>query len=722
MGMKLKQSRRWIAIPIFLFLAALGLVLPTVPERLAAQANADDALTGEAIPANGRLGLCFVSSAEDRADDARFARALAAGAQWNRYPFYWQNIEKSGGSYDYSAQDTVVKDDVAHGLRTLAILLGTPGMYATGGVAGAQMPLVSQNVEVEIAAGEVSAKDFPISAASSAPSSLDQPVFSDGTDVPGSGKTINPNNPWARFVYNTVNRYKPGGVLAQQQGWPDDKGILHWEMWNEADLAWFWSSSAQQYYRLLKVGYLAAKFADARCAVMFGGLAYNDGGSWFNSVLGAMAADPNPSLRDANNQYFNILGLHAYSTSTDAISRPTTARAQLAAYGLNKRIWITEMGAPVWNDYPGPTNDPNSAFRATTAEQAAYVIQSHAYAMYSGVEYMFYFQLHDDCGNGADAHDAYGLFRNTSSSACYPSDAGARPSYTAYQLVAAYFRDLTPAWRQTPSGAEVVAFNKAGNQRLVVMWATGGSNVEVQVKAVSASATLIDVYGHTQQVTPQGENYHVTLPAATNRNNPYFDGYMIGGLPYILIENAPAYIADELVINGKFEAGMAGWTTAGSTVPVASTQCQAGNGCVLLGSGFVPDATVAGDGDGHGGNSTLVQTVSLDPLVENPRLRFNYRIANEETEATKGWLEVIVIDRSISPPVAYYVVPTQTLWATCGWAWKQIDLSQWRGKSVQIVFNVYQSSAERPTLAWIDNVSVTDQYMATILPLVRAGR
>ncbi|MHB0875362.1 MAG: hypothetical protein ACYC5O_04880 [Anaerolineae bacterium] len=722
MGMKPKHSRRWIAIPILLFLAALGIVLPTVPERLAAQGSGDDALTGEAIATNARMGICFVSSAEDRADDARYGRAVASGAQWNRYPFYWQNIERSSGSYDYAAQDTAVRDDVAHGMRTLAILLGTPGVYATGGVAGAEMPLVSQNLEVEIASGKVSAQDFPVSAASSAPSALDQPVFSDGTDVPGAGKTINPNNPWARFVYNTVNRYKPGGVLAQQQGWPADTGILHWEMWNEADLAWFWSGSVQQYYRLLKVGYLAAKFADPRCAVMLGGLAYNDGGSWFGSLLSTMAADGNSALRDANYQYFNILGLHAYSRSADTIDRPANVRARLASYGLTKRIWVTEMGVPVWNDYPGPTNDPNSLYRATTAEQAAYVIQAHAYAMYSSVEYMFYFQLHDDCGNGADAHDAYGLFRNASSGACYPSDAGVRPSYTAYQLVAQYFRDVTPLWRLTPNGThEIIAFNKTGtNERLLVMWATGGSSVQAQVTAASASATLIDVYGHTQKIAAQNGVYSITLPAATNTNLPD-DSYMIGGLPYILIENAPGYIADELATNGSFEAGFTGWTTGGSTAPQAGSQCQAGTGCALLGSGFVADPGVSGDPGTHGGNSTLLQTVVLDPLVESPRLRFHYRIANEETDGAKGWLEVIVIDTSTSPAVATYVVPTQTLYTSCGWTWKQIDLTPWRGKQVQIVFNVYQSSAERPTLAWVDNVSVGDLYMTTILPMVKGG-
>src|SRR5512141_290744 len=139
--MMAKHPQRWIAIPILLFLAALGLVLPTVPERLAsalAEANGPEGLSIEAaVSANPRFGLCFVSSAEDHAPDDRYDRALSTGATWNRYPFYWQNVERSAGQYDFSKQDAVVLDDVARGMRTLAILLGTPDVYATGGVAGA---------------------------------------------------------------------------------------------------------------------------------------------------------------------------------------------------------------------------------------------------------------------------------------------------------------------------------------------------------------------------------------------------------------------------------------------------------------------------------------------------------------------------------------------------------------------------------------------------------
>jgi hypothetical protein len=88
------------------------------------------------------------------------------------------------------------------------------------------------------------------------------PVFNDGTDTPGPGKSINPDNRWARFVFAAVDRYRPGGVLAQQQGWTNGQGIRVWEIWNEPDFDVFFTGTVNDYTRLLKVGYLAAHYAD----------------------------------------------------------------------------------------------------------------------------------------------------------------------------------------------------------------------------------------------------------------------------------------------------------------------------------------------------------------------------------------------------------------------------------------------------------------------------
>ncbi|MDQ7034812.1 MAG: hypothetical protein Q9P01_08235 [Anaerolineae bacterium] len=59
---------------------------------------------------------------------------------------------------------------------------------------------------------------------------MNQPVFSDGSDNPGPDKEINANNPWAIFVFRAVQRYKPDGELAREQGWINGEGISLWEI------------------------------------------------------------------------------------------------------------------------------------------------------------------------------------------------------------------------------------------------------------------------------------------------------------------------------------------------------------------------------------------------------------------------------------------------------------------------------------------------------------
>src|SRR5262249_20805875 len=133
---------------------------------------------------------------------------------------------------------------------------------------------------------------------------LNEAIFSDGTDIPG-GKQPNPNNPYARFVFAAVQRYKPRGTLAQQLGWQSTQGVRTWEAWNEPDLPLFWGGSVQDYVRLLKVTYLIVRDVDPLAQVMFAGLAFNNPDllDFFKLALVVLQQDPD---RNAYNWYFDI--------------------------------------------------------------------------------------------------------------------------------------------------------------------------------------------------------------------------------------------------------------------------------------------------------------------------------------------------------------------------------------------------------------------------------
>ncbi|MFQ5856854.1 MAG: hypothetical protein ACE5LU_14670, partial [Anaerolineae bacterium] len=495
---------------------------------------------------NDRLGICHVNlmalEATGEMLDERYQRAVGAGAGWARYEIRWDQIESSAG-FDYSRQDSIVRRDIANGLKIDAIFNATPASYATGGFAWVPGPRVGQRTFTR-------AQLAGLAATTSTPANLYEPIFADGTDTPAPNKAINPNNYWARFVRKTVERYMPGGTLAKDEGWPEGAGIRVWEIWNEPDRP-FWTGTVEEYYRLLKVAYLVIQSTDSEATVMLAGLAHWPDPSWppsqdwFPRFLSTVTTDSQPEMRDTNNQYFDAAAWHWYSNPRHLYEKTIEMRSLMAQYGItNKAIWVNESGVPIWDEYPGPTWDPDSFLRATIEEQAAWVIQGFADGFAADVERIFFFQLYDDCGNGPDAWDAFGLIRNQRGTigekACaeHPTQPGVpRPAYTAYQVAAEVFRDVQPTWRHHDyaSGLGRVALFRPPDERVLVFWNWSFEDKTFKIIATGNSGELIDVTGTRRPVISVGAGYSVNLPAATNDNWDQA-GAMIGGKPYILVE------------------------------------------------------------------------------------------------------------------------------------------------------------------------------------------
>ncbi len=587
-----RGAKRPFLIPLLLltFLTLVPLVWQT---RAAEPYNYYFPIVNKPLPpapaTTGPLyGVNFISAPERLANEEQYQKGLSTGATWNRWPMYWFNVERSAGLFCWNPTisgcdgapntDTAVVGDIAHGLKSNAILLGTPGFYTTGLAALENPYQVVRRNEFEIQT---------INAAT--PQGLYTSVFSDGSDTPGPGKQINPANKWAVYVHAAVSRYKPGGILAQQRGWPAGIGITHWEMWNEPDLTIFWNSSLPDFARLQKVGYLAAKQADASAQVIFGALANSSSlPNYYNDVMALYDADP---LAPQYGYFHDILATHSYFTTWQSWYHVWRAGRTLSNRGLAKPIWLNESGVPAWNDYPGPVWDPASSLRATMIEQASYVIQSAMYATFAGADAIFHFQLFDGCGNqpaftnfpphNGDlctldgmlttdptkpcAGDANGLFRNPSndpSFTCFtqhPQAGTARPNLAAFQILTTYMEDVSPLLRQRQGAPkcvgpfngqivepiEIIGFQQASTgKRVVGMWTLCGDNETAVLPATSSTGTalLVATDGSTQTITAQNGVYNIQLPGATNRN-PYpfavypAPFYPIGGRPYILVES-----------------------------------------------------------------------------------------------------------------------------------------------------------------------------------------
>ncbi|NWF67631.1 MAG: hypothetical protein HXY40_00955 [Chloroflexi bacterium] len=483
-----------------------------------------------------RLGLTFISSYDHPASEERYRNALVLGAGWNRWPLYWDRVEISPGVFDWSAYDRLVADDIQHSLGINAILIGRPSFYADGGSI----------------------------------SGLNTPIFNDGGDLPAPGATINPANHWANFVFQAATRYSPGGLLAQQFGW--SSGVTIWEAWNEPDLPLFWSGSVEDYARLLKITYIVTHYASDNSFVMFGGLAYGDPDTdnYLARVLDVFAQDP---LREQFGWFMDVVAVHNYAYALRSGLVVQRVRQTLGNYGFDRAIWLNESGVPVWDDYPGPTwtraNPEMRQLRATVTQQAAFVVQSSAYAWLYGADAVFIHQLYDDCGNqpgGTDFApnngdlcvdgracwgDAYGLYRNTRSNDCFrqhPLPGTPRPSASAYRLLAQIFGTQPFAnGRELDFGGSMVVLQferPQSRERILVFWNRTLEPQNIVIPAAGSSATLhsTDITGAYSSITllPNTENtYALSMPPATRDDYPFLpEGEVsaIGGPPLLLVE------------------------------------------------------------------------------------------------------------------------------------------------------------------------------------------
>jgi hypothetical protein len=327
------------------------------------------------------------------------------------------------------------------------------------------------------------------------------PVLPDGT--------VGPSNPWARFVHAAAARYR-GRVAA-------------YEVWNEPNRSDFWTGSAGDYYRLLSVAMAGIRHADPAAKVVFGGLdGYRDPAFLEGVLDAAMADDAPPGRRGA----FDALAWHAYHRPLDVYVGTLALREQLRARGLSQPIWITEANVPAWDDRAVRGEAPLPyRWSATAEEQAAYVLETFVYALAADVERLFLYRA-SDAGEG----EAWGLRR---------ADGVARTAESAFRFAAARLGGAAAARRIQDAGVERIVVDRPG-ERVTVAWATGAADAPLVFDAASSGAArLYDKVGGTGTVAPVDGRFVLSLPGASANQGSHPGDFVIGGDPYVIVEELP---------------------------------------------------------------------------------------------------------------------------------------------------------------------------------------
>jgi polysaccharide biosynthesis protein PslG len=231
--------------------------------------------------------------------------AVALHATWIRIDFDWGDIQPSSPDrYRWAGIDKVVAAALARNLSILPILAYTPAWARPAGCS--------------------SAKCAPADPAT-----------------------------FAAFAGTAARRFAPLGVHT-------------WELWNEPNVAGFWlpAPDAAQYAKLAKLTTAALRKADPKATVVSGGLAPAATGKGEISPTDFLAGVcKNGGLKGVDG-----IGFHPYSFPVPpGYTAPWNAWSQMAQTKVsllsvlagcgagNKRIWITEYGAPTNGPGTGAT-------------------------------------------------------------------------------------------------------------------------------------------------------------------------------------------------------------------------------------------------------------------------------------------------------------------------------------------------------------------------------
>jgi polysaccharide biosynthesis protein PslG len=346
-----------------------------IPLRLTAAAVAVTAAAFVAVPSAGaarpdQLGIATTGGLElltlRPAELAReFDGYRNAGARWVRFDFNWNVIQNRGRRHwNWAPYDALVGAARARGL----MVLGTIDYAPRWARRGASLSRPPRNMRA-----------------------------------------------YARFAGRVARRYGP-------------MGVHHWEIWNEPNVAAFWSPrpSVRGYVRMLRRASIAIKRANPGAVVITGGLApaantrtslaprtfvrrmYRYGARRYFDAIGhhASAFPYFPSVRERWNPWFQMHGTRV------------SLRSLMVRNGdAHKQIWVTEYGAP-------------TATSRAVSEVAQANMVTEAYnliAQYPWAGPLFWYSYRDRVPNPQWWMDACGLVRY---------DHSPKPAFLAYRALA----------------------------------------------------------------------------------------------------------------------------------------------------------------------------------------------------------------------------------------------------------------------------------------------
>jgi hypothetical protein len=334
-----------------------------------------------------------------------------------------------------------------------------------------------------------------------------------------------PNNLWASFVRKAASYYS-------------SRGVRRFIIWNEPDISsdtygYEFEGTLDDYYQLLKVGYLAAKEGNPDAIIHMAGTTYwhdvNAGRRLYvDRLLEKITADPDAAAHD---DYFDVVTLHIYFRADTVYTIVRAMRDVLAKYNLqSKSVWIDETNASPNLDPQWPVTRPN--WQITLDQQASFLVQAAGLGLAAGADHIGVYKFYDWAL--PPGGESFGLLR---------ADGSRRPAFDTWAMVIQNLNGVTQANLAQNADVDVVRLTRADGQEIIIAWARTSSPAQIQVSATSEQAQLYDQYGNMMIARPLSNQYALTLPGALCNE---VDGCPVGGLVSLLVQPQGDMTVDEI--------------------------------------------------------------------------------------------------------------------------------------------------------------------------------
>jgi hypothetical protein len=138
------------------------------------------------------------------------------------------------------------------------------------------------------------------------------------------------------FAGKLAERYRPGGILAQREGWGSSYGVRAWELDNEPEsYRTNWKGQAADYAEFVTRAAARIKAADPQAVIVGPGMAAGkDGLTWLEAALNASEMSGSPAFRNQGKPYsigpvIDVVSLHNYEGLDSAFSGEPRTVAQV---------------------------------------------------------------------------------------------------------------------------------------------------------------------------------------------------------------------------------------------------------------------------------------------------------------------------------------------------------------------------------------------------------